>query len=95
MDYIRTPIKANVVKYEPGKGLEDGFELYAQVITHNFVESQNLVLKEVEGQTMCPYITTRRGKTFINKNDYIVVEEDGTKLVCGEDKIFSRYQKVE
>lgn len=66
----RIEMEADVVKYEPGKGLEDGF----------FV---------------CPYITHRRGRTFIHEKDYIIIDADGTKHVCGEDKVFERYEKIE
>ena len=95
MRYIRTPIKADIEKYEIGKGLEDGFEFYSNVITHNFVDYEKLIQVDVNGQTQCPYILTRRGKTFIKENDYIVTEEDGTKLVCGGDKVHSRYTLIE
>ena len=33
-------------------------------------------------------------RTFINEGDYIIIDEDGTKHVCGEDKIFTRYEPV-
>lgn len=95
MKYYRTPIKADITKYEAGKHLEDGHELYSLVVTHNNVECNNLVQETINGQVMCPYILTRRGKTFINQNDYIVIEEDGTKLACGEDKVNKRYALIE
>lgn len=95
MKYIRTPIVAEVDKYEVDKNLEDGFELWTDVITRNEAETSNLIKIEKEGNVYCPYISTRRGKTFIKENDYIIVEEDGTKLVCGGDKVALRYQKIE
>lgn len=95
MKCYRTPIKAEVTKYELNLSLEDGFELYSEVITHNNVEHENLIKVEHNGQLMCPYITTRRGKTFIAVNDYIIVEEDGSKVVCGADKVHIRYAPIE
>ena len=94
MRCIRTPIEADVVKYDPYASLEDGYELYAEVITKNNVDLANLVQVERGGQIVCPYIVTRRGRTFIKEGDYIVTEEDGTKLVCGGDKVFSRYTRI-
>ena len=35
----------------------------------------------------------RRGITFIGEGDYIIRDEDGTKHVCGEDKIWTRYER--
>ena len=29
------------------------------------------------------------------KIDYIIVDEDGTKHVCGADKIWKRYERIE
>ena len=43
---------------------------------------------------VCPYLKTRRGRIFIGVGDYIIQDEDGTKHVCGEDKIWSRYERV-
>ncbi len=95
MKYIRTPLKADVIKYEPDKGIEDGLELFSDVITKNNVDCNNLVQIEKDGQLVCPYIYTRRGRTFIKENDYIIIEEDGTKLVCGGDKVDKRYALIE
>ena len=47
------------------------------------------------GSIECPYITHRRGRTFIGENDYIIIDSDGTKHICGADKIFDRYQKMD
>ncbi len=95
MKCVRTPIKADVIKYELHASLEDGFELYSEVITKNNVDCTNLIQVDKEGVIVCPYITNRRGRTFIKEGDYIIVEEDGTKHVCGEDKVFSRYAKLD
>lgn len=34
----RVEMNADVVKYELGKGLEDGFELWADVVTKGWIE---------------------------------------------------------
>ena len=96
MKCIRAAIEAEVEKYEVGKGLEDGFELMADVITKGWIVTDSLVqvLKE-NGSIVCPYIVHRRGRTFIGEGDYIITDSDGTKHVCGADKIFRRYQIVE
>lgn len=92
----RVNLEADVVKYELGKGLEDGFELWSDVVTKGWIVTDSLVKTEREnGFIVCPYILHRRGRTFIAEGDYIITDADGTKHVCGADKIFARYQKVE
>lgn len=92
----RVSMESDVVKYELGKGLEDGFELWTDVVTKGWIVTDSLVKLEREnGQYVCPYILHRRGRTFINEGDYIITDADGTKHVCGKDKIFSRYEKME
>lgn len=92
----RIEMEADVVKYEPGKGLEDGFELWADVVTKVWIVTDTLIkVKNEDGFFVCPYITHRRGRTFIHENDYIIIDADGTKHVCGEDKVFKRYEKIE
>lgn len=90
----RTPIEADVFEYEVGKGYEDGFESFADVITKDNVNHDNLVQVDKDGSPVCPFILARRGKTFIKQGDYIIIEEDGSKVVCGADKVFSRYEKI-
>ena len=95
MQSRRTALTANVEKYEIGQGLEDGFELWSDVVTKGWIETEKLVKIEREDGTMvCPYLKTRRGRIFIGVGDYIIQDEDGTKHVCGEDKIWSRYERV-
>ena len=92
----RIPLSAEVVRYEVGKKLEDGFELWADVVTKGWIVTDFLVkVKRQDGSIVCPYILNRRGREFIGVGDYIVVDEDGTKHVCGEDKIWKRYEKTE
>ncbi len=90
----RIGLEAEVVKYEPGKGLEDGVELWSDVVTKGWIVTDYLVkLKKDDGSIMCPYILNRRGRVFICEGDYIITDEDGTRHVCGEDKIWNRYEK--
>ncbi len=95
MKCVRTEIVADVYQYETEKGLEDGFALYEKVITNGFADLENLVIIEKESSMLCPYIKTRRGCTFIKQGDYIILDADGTKHVCGADKIWERYKKME
>lgn len=92
----RIALEADVVKYEPGNSLEDGFELWADVVTKGWIVTDFLVkLKREDGSIVCPYILTRRGRIFIGEGDYIIIDADGTKHVCGENKIWKRYEKLE
>lgn len=94
MNYRRTPIEAEVTKYEIGKHMEDGFELWADVVTKGWIVTDFLVkIKRENGDIVCPYIAHRRGRTFIGEGDYIILEADGTKHVCGADKIWERFEK--
>ena len=95
MNSRRTPLAANVEKYEIGQGLEDGFELWSDVVTKGWIETENLVkIEREDGAIVCPYVKTRRGRIFIGVGDYLIEDEDGTKHVCGEDKIWLRYERV-
>lgn len=90
----RIPLAADVDKYEPGKGLEDGYELLSEVVTKGWIVTDFLVkVTSEDGKILCPYILNRRGREFIGEGDYIVLDEDGTKHVCGADKIWTRYEK--
>ncbi|MFA9465300.1 MAG: hypothetical protein ACERKN_13530 [Velocimicrobium sp.] len=95
MKCVRTALQADVFPYEPDKNLEDGFALFADVITKGWIITDSLVkIKRTTGEVVCPYIQHRRGRTFIGDGDYIILDKDGTKHVCGEDKIFIRYQEI-
>ena len=95
MQSRRTVLTADVEKYEIGQGLEDGFELWSDVVTKGWIETENLVkIEREDGAVVCPYVKTRRGRIFIGVGDYLIEDEDGTKHVCGEDKIWSRYERV-
>lgn len=92
----RIPLESDVEKYEVGKGMEDGFELFSDVVTKGWIVTDSLVkIKREDGAIMCPYIKHRRGRTFIGEGDYIISQADGTKHVCGADKIWLRYEKPE
>lgn len=91
----RTPLEAEVVKYEIGKNMEDGVELWSDVVTKGWIVTDGLVkIQKENGNIVCPYIKHRRGRTFISEGDYIILESDGTKHVCGEDKINIRFEKI-
>lgn len=95
MEYRRTPIECDITKYEAGKGIEDGVELLADVITKGWIVTDSLVkITREDGSIVCPYITHRRGRTFIEEGDYIIVESDGTRHVCGEEKVRNRFEKI-
>ena len=96
MKCTRVPLVADVEKYEADRGLEDGFELLSDVITKGWIVTDTLVkIKRDNGTIVCPYVMHRRGRTFIEEGDYVITDADGTRHVCGEDKIFKRYQKAE
>lgn len=96
MKCTRIPLESEVTKYELGKGLEDGFELLSDVITKGWIVTDKLMqVKRDNGSIVCPYIIHRRGRTFIQEGDYIIIDSDGTKQVVGEDKVFTRYKKID
>lgn len=96
MKCTRVAMEADVEKYEQGKGMEDGFEPWFDVVTKGWIVTDFLVkIKRADGVIVCPYIVSRRGRTFIGEGDYLITDADGTKHVCGQDKIFDRYQKIE
>ena len=41
--YIRASIEVEAVKYEQGKGLEDGFKFWKDVLTSGWVLTEGLV----------------------------------------------------
>ncbi len=95
MKYRRTPIEAEIVKYEAGKGIEDGVELLSDVITKGWIVTDFLVkITKEDGNIVCPYVKNRRGRTFIGEGDYVIMEADGTKHVCGADKVWTRFEEI-
>ena len=96
MKCMRVAFEADVEKYEAGKGMEDGFELWTDVVTRGWFVTDSLVqIKKENGAIVCPYILHKRGKTFIGEGDYIITESDGSRHVCGGEKVFYRYKPVE
>ena len=73
----RSPIEAEVVEYKTGEGLEDGTELFSDVVTKGWIVTERLVkITKDNGAVVCPYITHRRGRTFIEEGDYIIIADD-------------------
>lgn len=91
----RVDIEADVFQFEFGKGYEDGYELWSDVVTKGWIVTDHLIkVKRANGSIECPYISHSRGRTFIGENDYVIIDSDGTKHVCSADKIFKRYEPV-
>lgn len=91
----RVELEANVEEYVIGQGMEDGFEKWSEVVTQGWIVTDFLIkIQQPDGTIVCPYIKNRRGYTFIGEGDYIVIDSDGTKHVCGRDKIWNRYKEV-
>lgn len=53
MKCIRKPLQVEVFKYVHNAYLEDGFELFSEVITKNNVDCNNLIQVERDGQLVC------------------------------------------
>ena len=96
MKCMRAAFEVDVEKYEVGKGMEDGVELWTDVVTRGWFVTDSLVqIKKENGAIVCPYIIHKRGKTFIAEGDYIITESDGPRHVCSGSNIFDRYKPVE
>ena len=66
----RKNLDADVVKYEIGKGMEDGVELWADVVTKGWIVTDFLVkIQREDGTIVCPYLLNRRGRVFIGEGD--------------------------
>lgn len=93
MKYKRADLEVEAVKYEEGKGMEDGFELWTKVLTNGWIVAEDLVqIVRPDGTIVCPFIQNRRGVIFLRKGDYIIYEADGEKHCCGENKFAERFQ---
>lgn len=97
--YTRKPLLVTAGKYEIGKGMEDGFRLYSQVITHEGIITDSLIrIEREDGTVVCPYVWNRRGLVYIKEGDFIICEENGNgsvdKHVCGGDKFYQRFEEV-
>lgn len=93
--YKRASFEVEAKKYEIGKGMEDGFESWTNVVTNGWIVTEGLVqITQKDGRVVCPFIKNRRGVIFIREGDYIIYEEGGERHCCGQDKFFDRYQPV-
>lgn len=92
--YKRADFEVEAVKYELGKGMEDGFESWTTVVTNGWIVSDGLIQVEKGGRIVCPFIRSRRGITFIKEGDYIIYEANGERHCCGGDKFADRYIPV-
>ena len=91
----RIDLEANVEKYVVGTGMEDGFVKWSKIITQGWIVTDFLVkIEDENGDIVCPYIENRRGYTFIGEGDYIITDADGSRHVCGSDKIWQRYKEI-
>lgn len=94
--YERASLIVEAGKYEIGKGMEDGFELYSKVITNGWISHDNLIQHtRPDGTVVCPFIQNRRGLIFLRQGDYIITENDNERHVCGEDKFHLRYRAID
>lgn len=93
--YKRASLSVEAEKYEVGKGLEDGFQPWAEVITDGWIISEGLVqIEREDGVIVCPFIQNRRGIIFIREGDYIIYEEGGERHCCGGDKFHNRFKDM-
>jgi hypothetical protein len=93
--YTRAALDVVAEKYELGKGMEDGFQSLSKIVTHGWINTDNLVkVDKGEGHIVCPFISNTRGLVFINEGDYIIVEGDDERHVCGKDKFATRYNPI-
>lgn len=96
MKCIRKETEVDANRYEVGKGMEDGFEKFSDIIVKGWIVTDSLVkIVRENGTTVCPFISSRRGKTFIENGDYIITASDGEKTVCGSEKFEKRYIVIE
>jgi hypothetical protein len=93
--YIRATLEVVAEKYEIDKGMEDGFQSLSKIVTHGWINTENLVqIDKGEGHVVCPFISNKRGLTFINQGDYIIVEGDDDRHVCSNEKFSERFNPV-
>lgn len=91
----RVSLNVEAEKYEIGKGLEDGFKPFAEVVTNGWIVSEGLIqITDNKGVVVCPFIQNRRGVIFIREGDYIIYEEGGERHCCGGDKFSSRFREM-
>ena len=68
MKCYRVGLLAEVYPYEIGKGMEDGFELWADVVTKGWIVTDFLIkITREDGSIVCPYIKHRRAELLSAK----------------------------
>ncbi len=93
--YIRASFEVEAEKYETGKGLEDGFMLWRDIVTNGWIVTEGLVkITREDGSVLCPFVSNSRGLVFIREGDYIITEEGNQKHCCGGGKFADRYKRV-
>lgn len=93
--YLRASLTVEAEKYEVNKGMEDGFQPWAEVITNGWIVSDGLIQVTLEnGRIVCPFIQNRRGIIFIREGDYIIYEDGGERHCCGGDKFLNRFSEI-
>ena len=61
MKSSRISFEVDVEQYEVGKNMEDGFELWSDVVTKGWIVTDFLVkITREDGSIVCPYIVHRR-----------------------------------
>ncbi|MCI8494464.1 MAG: hypothetical protein HFI74_02115 [Lachnospiraceae bacterium] len=94
--YKRNTFEVEAVKYEVGKGIEDGFMPWTSILTNGWVSTDKLIkITREDGTVVCPFIQNRRGMIFLREGDYIITEQGLERHVCGADKFADRYHCVE
>ena len=59
--YTRAPLEVTAMKYELGKGMEDGFRLFAQIVTNEGLNTENIVtVTRYDGTVVFNYVDIRR-----------------------------------
>ena len=84
--YKRNTFEVEAVKYEVGKGIEDGFMPWTSILTNGWVSTDKLIkITREDGTVVCPFIQNRRGMIFLREGDYIITEQGLERHVCGAD----------
>ena len=93
--YKRIPVAVEAIPYEPGKGLEDGFYPYKDLVTSGLIATDGLlILTREDGVAICPYVQSDRGISFIREHDYIIKEQGGGRHCCSAERFPTRYKPM-
>lgn len=93
--YQRSSIEVEAELYEQGKGMEDGYMPWSEVVTTGWIVTDKLVkITREDGVIVCPFIQNRRGLIFLREGDYIIKEMDDERHVCSSDKFAKRYHEI-